>query len=268
MDITVTYVGNATTLISAGGLTLLTDPNFLHRGQRAYLGHGLVSKRLKEPALRLDELPPIDAIVLSHMHGDHWDRVSQQGLDHGLPVVTTPHAAHRLHRRGFAKARGLQTWQQHTMTKGRSTLTLTSLPGRHAPGWSQRLLPPVMGTMLEFAADDGAPGRRLYISGDTLLIEELKEIPARFEPIDAGMLHLGGTRLPAGGRLPFGLTVTMDGRQGAELVAMLALPKAIPVHFDDYGVFASPLADFTREMEHRGLADRIIKVDRGASVTV
>jgi len=268
MDITVTYVRNATTLISAGGLTLLTDPNFLHRGQRAYLGHGLVSTRLKDPALRLDELPPIDAIVLSHMHGDHWDRVSQKGLDHGLPVVTTPHAAHRLHRRGFAQARGLRTWQQHTITKGSSTLTLTSLPGRHAPGWSQRLLPPVMGTMLEFAADDGAPRRRLYISGDTLLIEELKEIPARFEPIDAGMLHLGGTRLPAGGRLPFGLTVTMDGRQGAELVAMLALPKAIPVHFDDYGVFASPLADFTREMQHRGLGDRIIEVDRGASVTV
>jgi L-ascorbate metabolism protein UlaG (beta-lactamase superfamily) len=268
MDITVTFVGNATTLISAGGLTLLTDPNFLHRGQRAYLGHGLVSKRLKEPALRISELPPIDAIVLSHMHGDHWDRVSQKGLDHELPVVTTPHAAKRLHKRGFAHARGLTTWQQHTITKGRTTLTLTSLPGRHAPGWSQRLLPPVMGTMLEVAADDGSPRRRLYISGDTLLIEELKEIPTRFNPIDVGMLHLGGTRLPAGGRLPFGLTVTMDGRQGAELVAMLALPKAIPVHFDDYAAFASPLADFTREMQHRGLGDRIIAVDRGASVTV
>jgi L-ascorbate metabolism protein UlaG (beta-lactamase superfamily) len=165
MDITVTFVGNATTLISAGGLTLLTDPNFLHRGQRAYLGHGLVSKRLKEPALRISELPPIDAIVLSHMHGDHWDRVSQKGLDHELPVVTTPHAAKRLHKRGFAHARGLTTWQQHTITKGRTTLTLTSLPGRHAPGWSQRLLPPVMGTMLEVAADDGSPRRRLYISG-------------------------------------------------------------------------------------------------------
>lgn len=268
MEITVTFVGNATTLISAGGLTLLTDPNFLHRGQRAYLGHGLVSKRLEEPALQPSELPPLDAIVLSHMHGDHWDRVAQRGLDHELPVVTTPHAAKRLHRRGFARARGLQTWQQHAITKGGTTLTLTSLPGRHAPGWSQRLLPPVMGTMLEVAADDGSPRRRLYISGDTLLIEELTEIPARFNPIDAGMLHLGGTRLPAGNRLPFGLTVTMDGRQGAELVAMLALPKAIPVHFDDYAAFASPLSDFTREMRRRGLEDRIIAVNRGASVTV
>lgn len=268
MDITVTFVGNATTLIAAGGLTLLTDPNFLHRGQHAYLGHGLVSRRLKEPALRIDELPPVDAIVLSHMHGDHWDRVSQKGLDHHLPVVTTPHAATRLHRRGFPNAHGLSTWGQHKLTKGGTTITMTSLPGRHGPGWTQRLLPPVMGTMLEFAADDGSPRRRLYISGDTVLVEELKEIPARFDAIDVGVLHLGGTRLPAGPRLPFGLTVTMDGRQGAELVAMLTLPKAIPVHFDDYGVFASPLADFTGEMQRRGMSDRIIEVARGASVTV
>jgi len=123
--------------------------------------------------------------------------------------------------------------------------------------------------MLEFAADDLSPRRRLYISGDTLLIEELKEIPARFDSIDAGVLHLGGTRLPAGRRLPFGLTVTMDGRQGAELVAMLTLPKCIPVHFDDYGVFASPLSDFTNDgMKRRGMGDRIVELDRGASVTI
>ena len=268
MDITVTFVGNATTLITGGGLTLLTDPNFLHRGQHAYLGHGLVSKRLKKPALSIDELPPLDAIVLSHMHGDHWDRVSQKGLDHGLPVVTTPHAAKRLHHRGFGQALGLSTWQHHTITKSCTTVTITSLPGRHAPVWSHRLLPPVMGTMLEFASADFSSRRRLYVSGDTLLIEELKEIPVRFNSIELGVLHLGGTRLPAGRRLPFGLTVTMDCCQGAELVARLTLPKMIPVHFDDYGVFASPLADFTREMHRRGMADRIIELDRGASVTV
>jgi L-ascorbate metabolism protein UlaG (beta-lactamase superfamily) len=267
MDITVTFVGNATTLISAGGLTLLTDPNFLHRGQHAYLGYGLVSKRLQEPALNLNELPPIDAVVLSHMHGDHWDRVAQRGLDHGLPIVTTPHAAKRLQHRGFGHALGLKTWQRHTITKGGNTFHITSLPGRHAPGWSHRLLPPVMGTMLEFVATDRSV-RRLYVSGDTLLVEELNEIPRRFDSIDAGVLHLGGTRLPAGRRLPFGLTVTMDGRQGAELVTLLALPKTIPVHFDDYGVFASPLADFIDEMKRRGLGDRVLEVGRGTSVTV
>src|SRR3954470_14240453 len=144
MDVTVTFIGNATTLIAAGGLTLLTDPNFLHRGQHAYLGYGLVSKRLKEPALSVDKLPPIDAIVLSHMHGDHWDRVAQKGLDHGLPVVTTPHAAKRLYHRGFVHAYGITTWQQHTIAQGGTRVTITSMPGRHAPVWGHRLLPPVM----------------------------------------------------------------------------------------------------------------------------
>jgi L-ascorbate metabolism protein UlaG (beta-lactamase superfamily) len=268
VDIRITFIGNATTLVSAGGLTLLTDPNFLHQGQRAYLGYGLVSKRRHNPALQIDQLPPLNAIVLSHMHGDHWDRVAQKKLDHSLPVITTPHAAKRLGRRGFGNALGLSTWQAHTISTGDVRLTLTSMPGRHAPLPVNRLLPPVMGTMLDFESADGSARRRLYISGDTLLVEELKEIPVRFTAIDAGVLHLGGTRLPAGRRLPFGLTVTMDGRQGTDVVEMLNLPKVIPVHFDDYTVFASPLADFTGEMKQRGMADRVIELGRGDSVTI
>jgi L-ascorbate metabolism protein UlaG (beta-lactamase superfamily) len=139
----------------------------------------------------------------------------------------------RLQRRGFGHALGLQTWQTHTIVKGDTKLTVTSLPGRHAPGWTQLLLPPVMGTMLEFGPADGSVQRRLYISGDTLLVEELKEIPLRFKAIDAGVLDLGGTRLLAGW-LPFGLTVTMDARQGVGVFEMVKLPKMIPVHFDDY----------------------------------
>jgi L-ascorbate metabolism protein UlaG (beta-lactamase superfamily) len=267
MDVTVTFVGNATTLIAFGDMTLLTDPNFLHQGQHAYLGYGLVSKRLREPALSIDELPPLDAVVLSHMHGDHWDRVAQNGLDNRLPVLTTRHASKRLRRRGFGAAKGLSTWQKHTIVKGDSTVHLTALPGRHAPAPINRMLPPVMGSMLEFVGGDGSTCR-LYISGDTLLVDELAEIPMRFSAIDAGILHLGGTRLPAGNKLPFGLTVTMDGEQGAEAVQRLGLPSVIPVHFDDYTVFASGLDDFKREMARQGIADRIVELERGASTTV
>lgn len=124
-----------------------------------------------------------------------------------------------------------------------------------------------MGSMIEVSgADDEV--RRLYISGDTLVVEDLDEIPRRFGPIDAGVLHLGGTRLPFGRHLPIGLTVTMDGRQGADLVERLGLPKMIPVHFNDYGVFASPLSDFLAEMARRGLAERVIELGRGETVTL
>jgi L-ascorbate metabolism protein UlaG (beta-lactamase superfamily) len=268
MNIEVTFVGNATTLISCGELTILTDPNFLHQGQRAYLGYGLVSKRRRAPALTIEQLPPLDGVVLSHMHGDHWDRVAQRGLDRDLPIITTHHAAKRLHHRGFDAAQGLTTWETLRINKGATRVTITALPGRHAPMPLHRLLPPVMGTMFEFRPVDGAVERRLYVSGDTLLVDELSEIPVRFTSIDAGIVHLGGTRLPAGNRLPFGLTVTMDGRQGAALVELLDLPTMIPVHFDDYGVFASPLDDFLGEMARRGLGDRVRHLERGQSVTV
>ncbi len=42
----------------------------------------------------------------------------------------------------------------------------------------------------------------------------------------------------------------------------------IPVHFDDYGVFASPLPDFVGQMKRRGMGDRIIELDRGATATL
>src|SRR5689334_2474983 len=63
------FIGTATTLIRYGELTLLTDPNFLHQGQRAYLGYGLTAKRLTEPALMPEQLPELDLILLSHLHG-------------------------------------------------------------------------------------------------------------------------------------------------------------------------------------------------------
>jgi hypothetical protein len=56
------FIGTATVLLRLGPFTVLTDPNFLHLGERAYLGHGLVSKRLTQPALSIEELPVLDAM--------------------------------------------------------------------------------------------------------------------------------------------------------------------------------------------------------------
>jgi L-ascorbate metabolism protein UlaG (beta-lactamase superfamily) len=102
-DVTLTFGGNATTLLRIGGFTVLTDPNFLRRGQRAYLGKGLWTKRLTDPALLPTQLPALDAILLSHLHADHWDRIATATLDKDTPVVTTPEAAKALDRRGSGR---------------------------------------------------------------------------------------------------------------------------------------------------------------------
>ncbi len=256
------FIGTATTLIRYGELTILTDPNFLHQGQRAYLGRGLTAKRLTEPALSIEELPPLDAVVLSHLHGDHWDRTAQRGLDHELPVLTTPHAARRLHWRGFSRALGLRTWTSHELIRADVRLTVTAMPGRHAPLPVRRLLPPVMGSMLEFGPVSGPVDLRVYVTGDTLLIEELHAIPQRYPAIDAAVVHLGGTRLPGG------LMVTMDATQGADLIELIEPGLAVPVHYDDYRLFRSPLSDFRAEAQRRGLTDRVRFVERGDTVAL
>ncbi|GII00592.1 MBL fold metallo-hydrolase [Planobispora takensis] len=255
-EASVLFIGNATVLIRYGGFTLLTDPNFLHRGQRAYLGYGLTTRRRTDPALEIDDLPPLDAVVLSHMHGDHWDRVARRGLDKDVPILTTRQAARRLKRQGFHQARGLDTWEDHRLQRGGRTLRVTAVPARHAPGPVRSLLPPVMGSMLEFCREDRVE-MRMYISGDTLMTRELQGIPRRYPDIDVGIVHLGGTRI-------LGMfMVTMDGAQGAEWVNLMNPRAVIPIHYDDYEAFASPLGDFRQEVEQAGLAERVYYLARG-----
>ena len=74
MSTSLTLVGTATTVLRLGPFTLLTDPNFLRRGQRVHLGYGLSSRRRTDPACTIGELPALDAVLLSRLHGDHFDR--------------------------------------------------------------------------------------------------------------------------------------------------------------------------------------------------
>src|SRR4028119_2320165 len=74
------FIGTATIILRFAGFTILTDPNFLHAGDHVHLGYGLTSERLTEPALDIDELPPLDLCVLSHYHGDHFDRIAEERL--------------------------------------------------------------------------------------------------------------------------------------------------------------------------------------------
>jgi L-ascorbate metabolism protein UlaG (beta-lactamase superfamily) len=251
----ITFVGTATTIISVAGFSILTDPNFLHQGDRAYLGLGVSSKRLTEPALAIRQLPALDFIVLSHHHGDHFDRIAARDLDHDLPVVTEPHAARKLRNQGFRSPIALSTWQSQSFTRAGSEVRVTSVPAKHAPRPLGYVLPPVMGSMLDFSRD-GQRLLRLYITGDTLMHDGIDAIAARFPDVDLCLIHLGGTRIA-------GILLTMDARQGIEALRVIAPREAIPIHYDDYTVFRSPLADFKRLTEQTGLPASIHYLERG-----
>lgn len=257
------WVGTATTLIEYGGFTVLTDPNFLHRGERAYLGKGLWSRRLTEPSLQPDALPPLDVIVLSHLHGDHFDRRARRGLPRDTLVVTTRQAARKLRLWGFGNTVALDPWESHTIYKNGASLTVTAAPGRHAPGALSALLPTVMGSVLAFTPIGDEGPLSVYVTGDTLVHDDLRELPNRYPALDVGLWHLGGTRVP--GAFGIGVLVTMDAGQGADLLDIVRPKRTVPIHYEDYALMRSPLSAFLAEVERRGI-EGVRPVARGQSL--
>jgi L-ascorbate metabolism protein UlaG (beta-lactamase superfamily) len=250
------FVGTATVVLRYAGFTILTDPNFLHAGDHVHLGYGLTAERLTNPALEIEDLPPLDFCVLSHYHGDHFDRVAEERLQKDLPIITTDHAASELKDKGFTAPVALDTWDAVTVVKGAAGVRVTSMPGRHGPPVVEKFLPPVMGSMLEFEPARGRTALRLYITGDTLVFDDLHEIPRRYPDIDLALFHLGGTQI-------MGVLLTMDAEQGVEAIRIINPREVIPIHYNDYEVFKSPLDDFKRAVAAAGFQDRVKYLSHG-----
>ncbi len=258
-----TFVGNATTLLRLNGCTLLTDPSFLHAGDHVHVGYGLFAKRLLEPALQPADLPPLDAVLLSHLHGDHWDPPAERGLDHALPVITTTQAAKALAGRGFTRTCGLDVWDAVALDKpGGGGLTITAVPAQHGPKPIAALLPATNGHVLDVPRENARP-LRVYVSGDTLVHDALREIPQRLPGIDVALLHLGGTRIPSA---KLGVLVTLDAAGGVEAVRIIDPRSVVPIHTDDWNLFSSGLDAFVAAMRAAGLEQKLRVVGRGETM--
>lgn len=242
-------------ILRYAGFTILTDPNFLHQGDHVHLGYGLKSVRLTNPAIEFEALPPIDFVLLSHKHEDHFDRLVEEKLDRKVPIVTTHQAAQSLQRSSFQSLYPLHTWETLAIRKGDATLNLTALPARHGPPLIASALPCVMGSLLEFTTQE-TPLFRIYITGDTFVYEDIKEIPKRYPNIDLALLHLGGTKV-------FGVLLTMDAKQGVEMIQLISPRKAIPIHYNDYHVFRSTLEEFMEAVKAAGLESQVDYLSHG-----
>ena len=127
-SVRLTHIGGPTALIELGGWTLLTDPTFDAPGRHYRFGWGTSSDKLAGPAIAAADLPPLDAILLSHdHHEDNLDAAGRALLPRAGEVVTTASGAKRL---GFG--RGLVAWEGTTARGAGQAARWRSSPPRAA----------------------------------------------------------------------------------------------------------------------------------------
>uniref|UniRef100_K3X9L3 Metallo-beta-lactamase domain-containing protein n=1 Tax=Globisporangium ultimum (strain ATCC 200006 / CBS 805.95 / DAOM BR144) TaxID=431595 RepID=K3X9L3_GLOUD len=226
--VTVTLVGTATAIINIDGVNFLTDPAFDPANVEYDVGVAIL-KRTDELALNLENLPPIDAVLLSHEdHPDNLDTLGRTLLN-GRRIFTTMDGAKNLAPR--PGVRGLQPWESVSLELCGKPFKITATPCKHLPGGE------CIGFVIESpsfgTSEDGRPNV-VYFSGDTVYTSELAEgLRQRFHT-KLAVLSLGGAMAPVGEEP---IMITMDGKQGAQLMREIGAELMAPMHFNAWGHF-------------------------------
>ncbi|KAH7042274.1 putative Zn-dependent hydrolases of the beta-lactamase protein [Macrophomina phaseolina] len=242
----ITHVGTATAVLNIDGVNLLTDPFFSPAGTEFDVGVATL-KNADGPALELADIPPIDAVLLSHEdHPDNLDELGRRLLD-GRKVLTTVDGAKNLQPR--PGVRGLRPWETVPLIAGDKHFRVTGTPCQHLPGGE------CTGFIIEsdsFGSTDGLPNV-IYFSGDTVYIDELARIREKYH-VTAALLNLGAAVAP----LPDGpVQITMDGKQAVRLFREIRADILVPMHFESWGHFTQFGKDLARVFEAEGIQDKV-----------
>ena len=227
---TVTWVGHATLLVQLEHVTFLTDPIWSDRPSPVpLLGPG----RYVEPGLAIDDLPPIDFVVISHNHYDHLDLPTLRSLAERSPetLFYVPLGnASLLQQEGIDNVEELD-WGQTAQYKG---VTIHCLPSQH---WSKRSLTDDHEALWSSWAVTGSE-RRFYFAGDTGYFSGFQAIGNKLGPFDL-------VALPIGAYAPRAMMRESHMNPEEALLAAIDLQasRAMAMHFGTFDLSDEPLAE-------------------------
>jgi L-ascorbate metabolism protein UlaG (beta-lactamase superfamily) len=245
-EVAITWIGHASFLIQFTDLNVLVDPNFAN-----WL---FLLKRIKRSGLRIEDLPPIDLVLLTHAHFDHFHKPTLRRLPQPKIGVMPWGVGDLAHNLGFARVIELEWWESFSQRDWRVTLT----PGKH---WGARTLHDhhrgYGGFVLEHQ------GRKIYHAGDSAYFEGFKQIGEQLAP-DVALLPIGAYH-PESFR-----HVHMGPDEAVAAFQDLRARWLVPMH---YGTFKLSFEDMDEpprrlraEAQLKGVASKVRFLDEGVPV--
>jgi len=278
----ITFIGHSSFLIQTAGRAVLIDPVFATRL--------IVLRRQRRPGLRIADLPPIDAVLLTHAHMDHLNRPSLRAITREMrrrgvaaPMAIVPKGVEDLVADlGFARVETLEWWQTaelkaqpHVASNsghlvpiepGRHPkrlaeeegVTITATPARH---WGARMFKDTHRGFGGYVIAS-ASGPTIYHSGDTAYFGGFAEIGRRLRPEIA--------LLPIGAYFPDSYrAVHTSPEEALQGFVDLKAEVMIPMHYGTFRLgrepMEEPLPRLMQAAERAGVGDRVAALGEGES---
>jgi L-ascorbate metabolism protein UlaG (beta-lactamase superfamily) len=235
-------------LLQMDGFNILCDP---HWSERASPVQGIGPRRHCAPGLNFEDLPPIDIVLVSHDHYDHFDiptlrHISAKWNPHLIVPLGVRNRLRENNVTGASEATELDWWQMVAIS---SELVITAVPARHFSG---RTLSDRNRTLWSGYVLQGSFGG-VYFAGDTAYGQHFAEIKRRLPPIRVAFLPIGAYK-PQWFMSPFHMcpeeAVRAHGDLGAE--------SSIGIHFGTFALAddgqTEPLDELQRVLESSGEA--------------
>ncbi|MER7760430.1 MBL fold metallo-hydrolase [Streptomyces sp. NPDC097619] len=220
----VTWAGHASWIIRTDGLTVLTDPVW----SRKILG---TPARMTPVGVRWEDLPPVDAVLISHNHYDHLDLPTLRRLPRDVPLFVPAGLARWCRRRGFTRVTELDWWESAEL----GGVRFEFVPAHH---WSRRGLLDTCRTLWGGWVLTALSGRRVYFAGDTGYGHWFRQIGRRHPGIDLALLPIGAYAPRWWLR-----EVHADPEEAVRACLDLGAQRMAPMHWATFALSAEPVLE-------------------------